>query len=149
MNSSRGAPQVAVARGRPFVKGNPGRKKGSRNKSTEFTLALLEGEREELVRKGIELAKGGDVPMLKFLLGRLLPRDRLISIDLPQILSASDAREALRSVLRAISAGAISAAEGAALAALISPFLEGAEKRPSSRDLTLTLAEHLQSPEKE
>jgi hypothetical protein len=33
--------------------------------------ALLEGEEEELVRKGIELAKAGDPQMLKFFLDRI------------------------------------------------------------------------------
>ena len=36
---------------------------------TVIASALLEGEAEELLRKAIELAKGGDVAMLKFLLG--------------------------------------------------------------------------------
>jgi hypothetical protein len=42
-------------------------------------------EEPELVRKAIELAKAGDVQMLKFLLDRVLPKDRLIKIDIPQL----------------------------------------------------------------
>jgi hypothetical protein len=44
-------------RGRPFAKGNGGRKVGSRNRATLLADAMPEGEREELVRKGIELAR--------------------------------------------------------------------------------------------
>jgi hypothetical protein len=33
---------------------------------------------EELVRKAVDLAKAGDVVMLKFLLGRILPRERVV-----------------------------------------------------------------------
>jgi hypothetical protein len=65
-------------RGRPFVNGNAGRRPGSRNRTTAVAAALLEGEAEELVRKAVDLAKAGDVPMLKFLLSRILPRERPI-----------------------------------------------------------------------
>ena len=60
-----------ITRGRPFAKGNPGRPHGSKNRITAIALALLADEETELVRKGIELAKAGDVQMLKFLLDRL------------------------------------------------------------------------------
>jgi hypothetical protein len=73
---------TSSARGRPFLKGNPGRKPGSKNRTTVIAAALLEGEAEALVRKAVELAKGGDRQMLKVLLGTLLPRGRLITIDL-------------------------------------------------------------------
>jgi hypothetical protein len=53
-------------RGRPFVKGNPGRRLGSKNRETVIATSLLEGETEELLRKAVALAKGGNVPMLKF-----------------------------------------------------------------------------------
>jgi hypothetical protein len=71
------------------------------------------------VRKGVELAKAGDVPMLKFLLGRILPRERLIELDLPEMNFADDAVEALGYIMRAVSEGRISPSEAAALGALI------------------------------
>ena len=68
------------ARGRPFERGNGGRRPGSKNRTTLVDEALLKGEERELVRKAIELAKAGDVPMLKFLLDRILPKsDRCAS----------------------------------------------------------------------
>lgn len=57
---------ITTARGRPFVTGNPGRKPGSRNRTTIVAAALLEGEAEALTRKAIELALAGDVVMLNF-----------------------------------------------------------------------------------
>ena len=60
-------------RGRPFAKGNGGRKLGSRNRAS-LAHALLEGEEEALIRKGIELAKAGDPQMLKFFLDKILPK---------------------------------------------------------------------------
>jgi hypothetical protein len=45
--------------------GNPnGRTRGSKNKATAMAMKLLDGESEELARKAIELAKGGDVMCL-------------------------------------------------------------------------------------
>jgi hypothetical protein len=89
------ASQVSATRGRPFANGNPGRKPGSKNRTTLVAAALLDGEAEELVRKAVELAKAGDAVMLKFLLGRILPRERLIKLDLPHMDFADDAVEAL------------------------------------------------------
>jgi hypothetical protein len=50
----------------------------------------------------------GDVVMLKFLLGRLLPRERPIAIKLPEMEFADDGVAALGSIMRAVSIGAIS-----------------------------------------
>jgi len=79
------------ARGRPFEKGNGGRRSGSKNRATLVAQALLEGEEVELVRKAIELAKAGDVQMLKFLLDRILPKERPVHVDLPVMDRADDA----------------------------------------------------------
>jgi hypothetical protein len=110
------------ARGRPFTKGNGGRKPGSKNRTTLVAAALLEGEAEKLVQKAVELAKGGDRHMLKLLLGRILPRERLVAIDLPSIVEASDAVDALGSIAQAVSEGKITPTEGAALAALMNTY---------------------------
>src|SRR5262249_11780472 len=105
----------APQRGRPFAEGNPGRKPGSRNRATVAAAALLEGEAEELVRKAIELAKDGDVAMLKFLLGRILPRERPIRLDLSPLNFADDAVGALGAILGGVAEGRISPSEAAAL----------------------------------
>ncbi len=68
-----GLPGISTPRGRPFVNGNSGRKEGSKNRGTLVAAALLDGEAEALFRKAVELALSGDVVMLKFLLGRILP----------------------------------------------------------------------------
>ena len=136
-------------RGRPFAKGNAGRKRGSRNKSTLISAALLDGEQPELLRLAIDIAKRGNVSMLKFLLARWLPRERLNKIDLPPIVSASDTLKALQHILRAVSVGTISPAEGAALTALLTPFIDRNAGKPPAGDPAPSLADHLQSPDKE
>ncbi len=115
---------VPVTRGRPFANGNPGRKPGSKNRATLIAAALLDGEQEALVHKAVELAKAGDVPMLKFLLGRILPRERVIKLKLPPMYLADDAVEALGSIMHAVSEGVISPSEGAALATLVRSYTD-------------------------
>ena len=111
--------KVPTTRGRPFANGNGGRKPGSKNRSTLVAAALLDGEAEKLLRKAIEVAMAGDIVMLKFLLGRVLPRERLITFDLPHMDFADDAVEALELIMRAVSEGQISVSEGAGLATLV------------------------------
>jgi hypothetical protein len=122
MDESIHRPKVPGTRGRPFIEGNPGRKPGSKNRTTLVASALLEGEAKELLGKAVELAKAGDVVMLKFLLGRILPRERLIKLDLPQMNFADDAVEAFGYIMRAVSEGRISPSEGTALAGLINSY---------------------------
>jgi hypothetical protein len=109
-------------RGRPFGPGNGGRPPGSKNKSTEIAAALLEGDREALLRKGLELAKAGNVPLLKYFYDRMLPRDRVITIELPKMEFADDAVEALGAVTSAVCEGKITPAEGAHLATLVNSY---------------------------
>jgi hypothetical protein len=109
-------------RGRPFPNGNAGRKPGSKNRSTLVAHALLRDEQDALVRKAIEIAKAGDGPMLKFLLGRLLPNERAVQMDLPVIGSASDAATALAKIADAVRQGEIVASEAAAFSSLVTNY---------------------------
>ena len=96
---------LPVPRGRPFANGNPGRKPGSRNRTTLLAAALLDGKAEELLRKAVEIALAGDVAMLKFLLDRILPRERLVKLDLPRMEFADDVVEALGKVMSDVADG--------------------------------------------
>src|SRR5262245_45313465 len=61
-------------RGRPFQRGNPGRPRGSKNRTTRLLEELVAGEAEKLAQKAVELALAGNVKCLHFCLDRLLPR---------------------------------------------------------------------------
>src|ERR1035437_7493687 len=125
-------------RGRPFAKGNGGRKLGARNRASLLADALLEGEEEELVRKGIELAKAGDPQMLKFFLDRILSKERPVKIDLPPIESRRDLTAAYAAIVKAVGAGEITPSEGSAVAALlanIARFIDDAEVVAQLREL--------------
>jgi hypothetical protein len=118
-----------VNRGRPFAEGNSGRKRGSKNKVTLVAEALLRDEETALVRKAIELAKAGDGPMLKFLLDRILSKERSVRVDLPPMEQASDAVDALGAITRAVSTGQIAPNEAAALASLIEAYARAIDVR--------------------
>jgi hypothetical protein len=109
-------------RGRPFEKGNGGRRPGSRNRTTLVAEALLKGEEVALARKAIELAKAGDGPMLKFLLDRILPKERSVRFDLPAMERADDAVDALGAIINAVGTGQIAPSEAAALATLVEVY---------------------------
>ena len=51
-----------------FAPGNPGRPKGSRNKTTAAISALLDGEAEAITRKAVEMALEGDSVALRLCL---------------------------------------------------------------------------------
>jgi len=113
---------AGFTRGRPFANGNGGRPKGSKNRATAVAQALLAGEEAELVRKAIELAKAGDVQMLKFLLERLLPRERLVKIDIPRLDFADEAVDAMMVISDAVGKGQITPSEAASFAGLIAGY---------------------------
>jgi len=100
-------------RGRPFAQGNPGRKPGSKNKTTLIGQALLKEAEEELLRKAIEMAKAGDGPMLKFLLDRILPKERCL--ELPPMDHDCEPVERCEAIIEAVSAGRITPNEAASL----------------------------------
>ncbi len=102
-------------RGRPFAKGNPGRKPGSKNKTTVIGQALLKEAEDRLVRKAIEIAEAGDGPMLKFLLDRILPKERAVDFDINLHDGDFDPVEAMRSIFEAVATGQIAPGEAAAL----------------------------------
>src|SRR5918995_1260576 len=101
LRNNAGSTSARGTRGRPFAAGNPGRKPGTRNKTTLAMEALLDGEAELITRRAIELAKEGDTTALRLCFERLLPvrRDRPVSFPLPTLTSAKDAAAALAALL--------------------------------------------------
>jgi hypothetical protein len=107
---------------RPGESGNPaGLPKGFRHPRTVLIQAMFDGEAEAIARVAIDRAKRGDPVCLRLVLERVIApvKGRTISIDLPPIETAGDIPRALAAVVQAVSNGAISADEGAALSALI------------------------------
>jgi hypothetical protein len=110
--------------------GNPGgRPKGSLNKATLASQALLEGEAEALTRKVVELAKNGNPMALRLCLERLLPprKDRPITFDLPSLEGLEDLPQALKAILEAVARGEITPGDGQTLTAMLEAYRKGLE----------------------
>ncbi len=133
-----------ATRGRPFVRGNPGRPKGARNRSTLAAEALLEGEAAALTRKAVDIAKGGDVAALRLCIERLVPprKDRPVRFALPPTSKASDHPAALAAVLKAVSAGDITPSEGEAFARILAEHRRAVETADLEQRLAALEARH-------
>jgi hypothetical protein len=114
------------ASGRPFKKGNQGRPKGARNKSTLFLQELMEGQGEAIVQKVVEKALGGDMAAVRLCLDRIMVarRSRSVKLNLPPIKCAADVHLVLAKVSEAVGAGEITPDEAAQLAVLYSKTME-------------------------
>jgi predicted transcriptional regulator len=113
------------SRFQPGVSGNPaGRPKGSRNKATLAAEALLDGEAQTLTAKAIELAHSGDTIALRLCLDRILPprRERVVIVDLPEIVQGTDAAKALSAILKAVAAGELTPSEAKALSDMVAAY---------------------------
>lgn len=115
------------ARGRPFPVGNPGRKPGSKNRSTIFIAARLGEVSEEMMASGLKLVKEGSVTMNKFFLERMLPRGRPIEIDLPDLGDSASVRTAYLCIIKAMSSGTITPDEAAKVSELLKGYSEADE----------------------
>jgi hypothetical protein len=108
-----------AVRGKPFAKGNSGRRPGSKNRATALGQVFVEGEALELVRKGLELAKSGDSILLKFFLDRLVAKERPITIDLSLSDGECDPVEVSQSIFEAAARGQITPSEALSLTEII------------------------------
>ena len=108
-------------RGKPFAKGNPGKKKGTRNKTTMALEVLLEGEADKLTRKAIKMALAGDAAIMRLCLDRLMParKGRVVRFALPAIVTVADVATAMGSITAAMAAGQLSPAEAVEVAGVV------------------------------
>lgn len=125
-------------RGIPFAPGNPGKPRGARNKVTRLVEHLVEDEAEETIRAIVAHARAGNGPAIAAVARVLLPerKGRAVKIEVERQLDGTAASLAAVStgVLRAASAGEISADEGMQWAHLIAAAsraydLQGMEER--------------------
>src|ERR1017187_2071154 len=103
--------------------GNPsGRPTGSRNRATLMAEQYLEGEAEQLTRKVVDMAKGGNILALRLCLERVIPirRERSIELELPPAHNALDLAANLQRILAAVGEGRITPGEAQALTEVLS-----------------------------
>lgn len=127
-----------------FAKGNRGKAKGTRHKATVACEALLDGQVEQLTQKAIEMAIAGDVQALRICMDRIAPprKDRHVTFDLPQIDGADDHPAALSSIMAAVADGALTPAEGQALAAMLAEHRKAIETADIEARLAALEAHH-------
>jgi Family of unknown function (DUF5681) len=114
----------------PGHSGNPnGRPKGSRNAATLALESLLDGQAEALTQKAIDLALAGDMAALRLCLDRILParKDRPVSIEMPAIDTAEDAKAASAALLAAVCAGSLTPSEASEIAKLVDAHVRAIE----------------------
>jgi hypothetical protein len=110
--------------GRPFKPGNKfgrGRPRGSRNKRGQSARQLLDSQGDALLRKALKLGLQGDVPILRVLLGYILPQATeppLRTGPLPAG-TADEISESTEKVLRKVAAGRIPPGEALQITALL------------------------------
>ena len=112
---------------RPFQRGGPspnprGRPRGSNRHATVLGGALRVAG-PPILKKMVALAKDGDVSAARYVLDRCLPRERLITLDLPRMRETKDALAALDRILNAAAVGAVTPAEAAALTGVVGNWL--------------------------
>jgi hypothetical protein len=115
--------------GVPFKKGNPGRPKGSRHKTTLAIQALLDGEGEALTRKAVDMALAGDTTALRLCLERLAPprKDSPVRFDLPPMEGAANAAAAMGAILASVASGDLTPSEATSLAGLVEAYRKALE----------------------
>lgn len=82
------AGEIQDTKFKPGQSGNPaGKPKGTKHKTTQAAMVLLDGEAEALTRKAVELALEGDVTALRLCLDRIAPSLKstapMVKLDMP------------------------------------------------------------------
>lgn len=110
-----------TTRGRPFEKGNPGRPRGARHKSTVLAEKLMADDVEGVVKAVIDAARTGDMAAARIVLDRLVPvrKGRPVEIELPEVKTAADVLAAMAAVLDHVAEGEITPDEGATVAGIL------------------------------
>jgi len=107
--------------------GNPaGRRKGARNKLTVLLDSVQPGDLETIMSKLIEIAKRGYVPAMRLLINIVLRsrHDGPVKVDLPELKTAADVLAAMQKVASEVSAGELTATQGADLARIFDLLLQ-------------------------
>ena len=110
-----------IPRGRPFEKGNPGRRMGARHTSSIVAEKLMADECDAIVRAVIESAKGGDIQAAKVILDRIVPirKGAVVQLDLPEVTTSKGVAAALTALVHAMASGDVSPDEAATIGSVL------------------------------
>jgi hypothetical protein len=101
--------------------GGPGRPKGARHAALVALDAIGAEAAEEVLRRVVEDAKGGDLRAAEVLLRRLWPerKGRAVEVALPEVASAADLVPALAAVVAAMARGELTPEEAQAVCVVL------------------------------
>ena len=119
MTTKRPAPRTAF---KPGTSGNPaGKPAGTRSKSTQLLLALMEGGAEKITQAVIDAAQAGDLMAAKIILDRVMPpaKERPVYVDLPDTSTSEGVSAAQNAILQAVAAGDLLPNEASTLSAIV------------------------------
>ena len=109
------------ARGKPFAKGNPGRPKGVRHRSTLLVEKMMQDDAKGIVQAVVTAAKAGDMVACKIVLDRISParKGRPLRFELPEARTADDVAAALAAVVGAMADGELTPDEAQMVASVL------------------------------
>ena len=112
------APGGRFAPGNP---GGPGRPKGARHAALAALDAIGAEAAEEVLRRVVDDARGGDLRAAELLLSRLWPerKGRPVEVALPEVASAADLVPALAAVVAATTRGEVTPEEAQTICAVL------------------------------
>lgn len=122
------APSARRVRGRPFEKGNPGRRRGSRNKVAREVEELIRANSKAIASKLVERALDGrgnttaGIALLRTIHGQARERPQPIEFDMPPLKTAKDAMAALAAITAGVANGEIDPDSAKVLTGLVSEF---------------------------
>ena len=115
-------PKQGRHRFEPGQSGNPaGRPRGTRHRALVALDAIGAEGAEDVLRKVVEDAKGGDMRAAEILLRRVWPerKGRLVEFDLPPVVTVADAVQASAAIVAAVATGEITPDEAQAVASVV------------------------------
>jgi hypothetical protein len=111
---------AAKVRGRPFAKGNPGKPRGAKNKTTLASEDLLEGAANRITQKAIQLAEAGDPAAIKLCMDRYHPvRKARVKFEMRPIANEADVVAAMADVAAAVASKVLTLDEAASTCTII------------------------------
>ena len=119
MTTKRPAPRSAF---KPGTSGNPaGKPAGTRSKSTQLLLVLMQDGAQKITQAVIEAAQGGDLMAAKIILDRVMPpaKERPVCVDLPDTSTSEGVAAAQNAILQAVAAGELLPGEASTLSAIV------------------------------
>jgi hypothetical protein len=113
--------RVFTPRGKPFSKGNAGKPKGARHRTTVIAEKLMRDETDAIVRAVIDKAKSGDMVAAKIVLDRISPvrKGSPVHLALPAAKSASEVADAVTALIAGMAAGEITPDEAVTIGGVL------------------------------